>query len=462
MAHFKPIQRDTNYLFPPSMNDWLPEHHLARFIIEIVEQLDLKAMETAYGTSGSAAFHPALLLSILLYGYATGVFSSRKLENATYDSVAFRFVAANEHPDHDTLNTFRKRFLGQIEVLMVQVLMIARTMGMLNLGRIALDGSKLKANASKHSALSYGHIKQLEVQLQVEVKKLKALAEAADNEKIPDGMSVPEEIARREDRIKAIGEAKTKIEKRAKERHAEEEAEYNAKVAKREEKSKQDGKPPRGKAPVAPVEGAKDTDQINLTDAESRIMKVSGGGFEQCYNGQLAVDMDSMLIVNTDTVQACNDKQQIQPALERLAELPEALGKLEHLVADTGYCSDANVKACVEQKVIPLIAVSRQPRAPSPRSDGTLYRTAAAERRCNGNGAHAPCTSDEGRTHALCTTQMYGGTGDWHHQIGTGIPSTPRYALLTAGTGKRQRRIEFGGDGVELETDVCIGGIARR
>ena len=366
MSRFKSIQRDTNYLFPPSMNDWLPEHHLARFVVEIVEQLDLKPMESAYGTSGSDPFHPALLLSILVYGYATGVFSSRKLENATYDSVAFRFVAANEHPDHDTLNTFRKRFLGQIEVLMVQVLMIARTMGILNLGRIALDGSKLKANASKHSALSYGHIKQLEVQLHAEVKNMMALAEAADNEKIPVGMNVPAEIVRREDRLKAIGEAKARIEQRAKERHAEEEAEYNAKVAKREEKAQKNGKPARGKAPVAPVEGARDGDQINLTDAESRIMKVSGGGFEQCYNGQLAVDMDSMLIVNTDTVQACNDKQQIQPALERLAELPDALGKLEHLVADTGYCSDANVNACVEQKVIPLIAVSRESHHPDP------------------------------------------------------------------------------------------------
>ena len=193
-----------------------------------------------------------------------------------------------------------------------------------------------------------------------------ALAEAADNEKIPADMNVPEEIALRCDRIKAIGVAKEKIEQRAKERHAEEEAAYNAKLTLREEKARQSGKPPRGKAPVAPVEGARDKDQINLTDEESRIMKVSGGGFEQCYNGQLAVDMDSMLIVNTDTVQACNDKQQIQAALERLAKMPEALGKLEHLVADTGYCSDANVKACVEQKVIPLIAVSREHHHPDP------------------------------------------------------------------------------------------------
>jgi transposase len=302
MSRFKPIKRDMNYLFPPSMNDWLPEHHLARFVVEIVEQLDLKVMERAYGTSGSAPFHPALLLSILVYGYATGVFSSRKLENATYDSIAFRFVAADEHPDHDTLNTFRKRFLKDIEVLMVQVLMIARTLGVLNLGNIALDGSKFKANASRHSALSYGHIKKLEEQLKGEVKKLMELAEAADNEKIPVGMNLPDEIARREDRIKAITEAKTKIEGRAKERFEQEQVEYQDKLDKREEKAKESGKKPRGKQPTPPVEGAQDKDQINLTDEESRIMKVSGGGFDQCYNGQIAVDMDSMLIVTTNTM----------------------------------------------------------------------------------------------------------------------------------------------------------------
>lgn len=367
MARFRPIQRDTDYLFPPSMSDWLPEHHLSRFVVEIVEQLDLKPMEQAYGASGSDAFHPALLLSIMIYGYATGVFSSRKLEQATYDSVAFRFVAANEHPDHDTLNTFRKRFLKEIEALLVQVLLIARTMDVLKLGNIALDGSKIKANASKHSALSYGHIKKLEEQLKGEVKQLMAIAEAANSEQtIPDGMNLPEEIARREDRIKAITEAKAKIEQRAQERHQQEQAEYEAKVAKRAEKAKQSGKSPRGKPPVAPTEGARDNDQINLTDEESHIMKVSGGGFEQCFNAQIAVDMDSMLIVNTDTVQACNDKQQIKPALERLAALPEELGKLVNLVADTGYCSEANVKACVEQNVTPLIAVGREEHHPGP------------------------------------------------------------------------------------------------
>ena len=302
MSRFKPIRRNINYLFSPSMNDGLPGHRLARFIVEIVEQLDLKSMERAYGTSGSAPFHPALLLSILVYGYATGVFSSRKLENATYDSVAFRFVAADEHPDHDTLNTFRKRFLKEIEALMVQVLLIARTLGVLHLGNIALDGSKLKANASRHSALSYGHIRKLEEQLKNEVKKLMALAEAADNEKLPDGINLPDEIARREDRLKAIATAKVKIEARAKERFDQEQAAYQARLDKRAAKSIGRGKPPRGKSPVPPIEGARDKDQINLTDAASRIMKVAGGGFDQCYNGQIAVDMDSMLIVMTDTV----------------------------------------------------------------------------------------------------------------------------------------------------------------
>lgn len=366
MSRFRPIKRDINYLFPPSMNDWLPDHHLARFVVDIVEQLDLQPLERAYGTSGSYPFHPALLLSILVYGYATGVFSSRKLENATYDSVAFRFVAADQHPDHNTLNTFRKRFLPEIEGLMVEVLIIARTLGVLNLGNIALDGSKFKANASKHSALSYGHIKKLEEQLQEEVKKLMELATAADNEEIPDGMNLPDEIARREDRIRAIVEAKTKIEERAKERFEQEQSDYQDKLDRRAAKAKESGKKARGKTPVAPVEGAKDKDQINLTDEQSRIMKVSGGGFEQCYNGQIAVDMNSLLIVTTNTVQAGNDKQQVEPILDQLQALPVELGKPDNLVADTGYFSAANVNACNACDITPLIAPQREQHHPDP------------------------------------------------------------------------------------------------
>jgi len=366
MRRFKPITRDMDYLFPPSMNDWLPEQHLARFIVEIVDQLDLSPMERAYGDRGSDAFHPATLLSILLYGYATGVFSTRKLEHATHDSISFRFVAADQHPDHDTLNTFRKRFLKEIEALMVQVLMIARTLGLLRLGNIALDGSKIKANASKHTALSYGHIKKLEAQLQDEVKKLMAMADAADQEKIPPGIDLPKEISRREDRLAAIATAKHAIETRAQARFEQAQAEHQVKMEQREATAKTRGKPARGKAPVPPVAGALDQDQINLTDAESRIMKVSGGGFEQCYNGQIAVDMESMLIVTTDTVQACNDKKQVEPMLEQIDTLPAELGRPVHLVADTGYFSEANVRVCGEHKITPLIAVAREAHHPDP------------------------------------------------------------------------------------------------
>src|SRR4030067_347625 len=214
MSPFKPINRHTSYLFPPSVDDWLPEQHLARFVVDVVEQLDLKEMERAYRGAGTEAFHPALLLSILIYGYATGVFGSRKLERATNDSVAFRHVAANEPPDTHTLNTFRKRFLPQIEGLMVQVLLIAQAMKLVSLGHVALDGTKVKANASKHSALSYGHSLKLEQQLREEVRKLRALAETADNDALPDGRNLPEEIARREDRLSAIAQAKAKIEAR--------------------------------------------------------------------------------------------------------------------------------------------------------------------------------------------------------------------------------------------------------
>jgi transposase len=360
MSPFRPIDRDTSYLFPPSIDDWLPEQHLARFVVDIVQQLDLRELEQDYRGAGSAPFHPALLLAVLVYGYATGVFSSRKLERATYDSVAFRYVAANEHPDHDTLNSFRKRFLPQIEKLMVQVLMMARLSGVLKLGNIALDGTKIKANASKHSALSFGHIEKLEQQLRQEVAHLSKLAESANRADVPDGMDLPEEIARREERLKAIGEAREKLEARAKARFAKEQAEHQAKLEAREAQAKKSGKKPGGKPPVPPQSGPNAKDQINLTDEESRIMPVSSGGFDQCYNSQAAVDMDTMLIVQTHVVQEPNDKQQVVPLLRQLSAMPEELGKVSALVADTGYCSEANVTACCNHGVEPFIAGARE------------------------------------------------------------------------------------------------------
>src|SRR5664279_3095870 len=208
MSNFRPINRDTGFLMPPSVDEWLPQRHLARFVVEVVASLDLRAMTGSYRGTGEAPYHPRLLLGILIYGYATGVFSSRKLERATYDSVAFRFIAANQHPDHDTIAAFRRRFLKQIEPLFVQVLGLAREMGVLKLGTVALDGTKIHANASRHSALSYEHAGRIEAQLQAEVAELMAKAEAADQADVPDGMSIPEELSRRETRLAAIARAK--------------------------------------------------------------------------------------------------------------------------------------------------------------------------------------------------------------------------------------------------------------
>src|SRR5215472_756377 len=239
-----------------------------------------------YRGSGSASYHPAVLLGILVYGYASGVFSSRKLERATYDSVALRFVAANQHPDHDTIATFRRRFLKQIEDLFVQVLLLAREMGMLKMGTVALDGTKIHANASRHSALSYEHAGKIEAQLKAEVGELLGRAEAADQADVADGMSIPGELARREERLAKLAEARAKLEARAKERFEREMAEHRAKLAVRDEKTAASGKKPGGRAPAPPLEGPQPKDQINLTDEDSRILPVAGGGFEQCYNAQ--------------------------------------------------------------------------------------------------------------------------------------------------------------------------------
>jgi len=365
LSNFREIDRETGYLLPPSLDDWLPERHLARFIVEVIKGLDLSAMSRNYRGAGSASYHPALLLGILVYGYATGVFSSRKLERATYDSVAFRFIAANDHPDHDTIATFRRRFLKEIEGLFVQVLELAREMGMLRMGTVALDGTKIHANASRHSALSYEHAGKIAEQLKAEVADLLARAEAADQADVPDGLSIPDELARREQRLAKLAEARAKIEARAKERYEQEAAEHKAKLAAREAKAAATGKKPGGRPPQPPEEGARPSDQINLTDEDSRIMPVAGGGFEQCYNAQAVVAADSLLVVAAQVVQAPNDKQQIEPMLERLEALPEALGKPETMLADTGYFSEANVEFCAAAQIEPMIALGRQPHYPS-------------------------------------------------------------------------------------------------
>jgi hypothetical protein len=299
--------------------------------------------------------------------------------------VAFRFIAANEHPDHDTIAAFRRRFLKEIEGLFVQVLLLARELGMLKLGTVGLDGTKLHANASRHSALSYEYAGKIEAQLKAEVSDLMAKAEAADQADLPDGMSIPDELARREERLGKLALARATIEARAKERFEREQADHRAKLAAREAKAKATGKKPGGKPPAPPIAGPLATDQINLTDEESRIMPVAGGGFEQCYNAQAAVAAASLLVVASDVVQAANDKQQLGPMVRKLAALPAELGKAQTLLADNGYFSAANVTAAAAAGIEPLIALGRQSHHPT-----WSERFAAPRRRRNARPRSRP------------------------------------------------------------------------
>jgi transposase/IS5 family transposase len=360
MARFLPIDRDSAYLFPRSVQDWLPETHLARYIANVIESLELSGIERAYAGRGSDAYHPASLMSLFTYGYATGVFSSRKIEMATYDSVAFRYLACNRHPDHDTLATFRRRFGEAFQALFVQVLQIAQANQLSQFGTVSLDGTKLHANASRHSALSYEHAGKLETQLKQEVQELLALADAADQSELSEGLSVPAEIARREDQLAAIAAAKAKIEARAQERYTREKAEFDAKLKVREAKAAKTGKKPSGRPPAPPSATPRAEDQVNLTDDQSRIMKVSGGGFEQCYNAQAMVDTETMLVVVSAVTQAANDKQQVEPMLKKLGALPEGLNAPTTLLADTGYFSADNVDTCLKAEIEPLIATGRE------------------------------------------------------------------------------------------------------
>jgi Transposase DDE domain len=249
-----------------------------------------------------------------------------------------------------------------LKALFLQILVLAKAMGFLKLGKISLDGSKVQANASKHSALSWGHATELEEQLKVEIARLMAMAEAADAE-VPEGMDIPAELARREDRLAAIAQAKAKMEARSAERHAAEQAEYEAKQAKREE-AKANGKSPRGPEPKPPESGVGDKDQINLTDEESRIMPAGGNSFQQAYNVQVAVDIKSMLIVTEYVTQHANDKQEVEPTLKAIEQSAELLGKPEALLTDNGYFSEKNANATAAAGITPYMAAGREQHHP--------------------------------------------------------------------------------------------------
>jgi transposase len=344
-----------------NLGEALPPNHLARFVVDVIAQLDLSAIYQRYAPFGGEALAPEILLGLLFYGYATGVFSSRKIERATSESIPFRFVAGGWHPDHDTIAHFRKTFLAEIQDLFVQILLLAQAAHVLQLGNISLDGSKIHADASKSHAVSYKHLLDLEVQLRQEVSELFTLGERADQGELtlPDDLVIPDEVALRQERLLNLAHAKAVLEARAQERYDAEQSDYEAKVREREEKARTAGRKPGGRPPTPPTPGPHDTDQYNFTDADSRIMKNStNAGFEQHYNVQTVVDHASRLIVATALSNHPNDKREAEPAL---AALPAELGMPAAAALDNGYWSPVTLQALDRRGIDAYVATGREP-----------------------------------------------------------------------------------------------------
>ena len=338
----------------------LPEQHLARFVVDLIAQLDLSQIYAKYAPQGGEAIAPEILLGLLFYGYATGLFSSRKIEKATYESIPFRYIAGGLHPDHDTIAHFRKTFLNEIKDLFVQILLLAQAVGVLKLGNISLDGSKIHADASKSHAVSYKRLIELEIQLKGEVNELFELGEQVDQGdlQLPEGLVLQDEIAIRQERLANLAKAKAELEERAKERYEAEKAEYDAKVREREEKTRKNRHKPRGRTPKPPQEGPRAKDQFNFTDPDSRIMKNSNNeGVDQHYNVQAATDQHSLLIVAQALSNHPNDKQEATPTLAAIAP---GIGQPEAVAMDNGYFSAANIQACQKRGIDPYIATGRE------------------------------------------------------------------------------------------------------
>jgi len=344
-----------------SLEEVLPANHLARFVVDIISQLDLNQIYACYAEQGGEAVAPEALLGVLFYGYATGTFSSRKLEKATHENLGMRYVAGGLHPDHDTIAHFRKTFLGELQELFVQILLMAVLSGVLKLGNISLDGSKIHADASKSHAVSYKRLIELEAQLKAEVHELFTVGEQADQGELqlPDDFVIADEIAIRQERLANLAQAKQVLEARAQERYATEKAEYDAKLREREEKVRQDHRKPRGRMPKPPEPGPGDKDQYNFTDPDSRIMKNSTNqGVDQHYNVQVANDQKSLLIVAHALSNHPNDKQEAIPTLSAIS--PE-IGKPKAAAMDNGYFSQTNIQACEKLGIDPFIATGREP-----------------------------------------------------------------------------------------------------
>jgi transposase len=337
---FRTYLPEQNLLLPPSLREWLPDNHLAYFVSDVVDQLDLSAIECVYEEEdrGQPPYHPRMMTKILLYGYCVGVFSSRKIQKRLVEDVAFRVLAAGNQPDFRTIADFRKLHLKALEGLFQQMLRLTLEAGTMKLGQVALDGSKVKANASKHKAMSYGRMKETEKRLREEVRRLLNQAEAADKEEDSRygrdrrGDELPEELQRRETRIARIREAQRALEERAR------------------EQAKSEGKEPQEAKPAAKA-------QYNFTDPQSRMLK-GPDGFVQAYNTQIAVEPVFQLIVGQTVTQAANDKQQMVPLVEAIQE--QSGQKPEGVLADSGYCSDENLKYLARKKLEGFVATEKQ------------------------------------------------------------------------------------------------------
>ena len=351
---FRTDHLDQALLLPPSLHDWLPERHLARFIADVIEELDLGLIYRSYEGDGRglAAYEPGMMVRLLLYGYCVGVVSSRKMERATHEDVAFRYLSADTHPDHDTIAAFRKRHLEALAGLFVQALRLCQKAGLVKLGHVAIDGTKIKANASKHKAMSYERMNETEQRLRQEVEELlrnAAAVDAAEDAQYGKGKrgdELPEELARRESRLKKIRAAKADLEQEAKEKAERQRAEAEAKIAERRQQEARTGKKAGGHDPKVPDPEQATPEakaQRNFTDPESRIMPdgANKGSFIQAYNAQAAVDSQTQVIVAADITQQTNDSRQLLPMIEQvkanMGRKPEAIS------ADAGYWSEENV-----------------------------------------------------------------------------------------------------------------------
>jgi transposase len=361
-------------LLPPSLQDWLPEGHLARFVADVVDTLDLTAIYASYERKdgrGQAAYHPVLMVRLLIYGYCRGLVSSRRIERATYEDVAFRYLGADQHPDHDTIAAFRQEHLASLSQLFVQVLKLCQAAGLVKLGHVALDGTKVKANASKHKAMSYGRMEEAEQKLEAEVAAVLAEAARVDGEeegkygKGERGDELPSELARRESRLKKIREAKESLEREAREKAVAEKAEVGARLQEREQEEAVRGRKFGGRPPQVPnPEEAKPepTAQRNFTDPESRIMKDGATKeFVQGYNAQAVVDEKAQVIVAAAVTQEANDQRQLVPMLVLAAVM--AGSKPQQASADAGYFSEKSVSDPRLEGMDLLVAPDRQKHA---------------------------------------------------------------------------------------------------